>query len=153
MFLGGLHILWNLKPRHMFLLTVFLFISTKIFKDRDRSYLRTHILITLPMYTLHMLNVHVAEAYDTHNMMHFCCDITVILYCIQADTLDANLQQKSQVQMKTLCKYVEKQVTCFCHGKSPWYICGENVLCQKPFVCTVHTAFDFTSLQQQWEKH
>ena len=84
--------------------------------------------------------------------MHFHCDIAVILHRVQADTLDANLQQKTQGQ-----------------NENPLYICGETVhiffmaktlgisvekmfLYQKPFAYTVHTAFEFTSLQQ-WEKH
>ena len=42
--------------------------------------------------------------------MHFHCDIAVILHHVQADTLDANLQQKTQGQNENLL-----------------YICGETV--------------------------
>ena len=33
------------------------------------------------------------------------------------------------------------------------FLCQKPFSCQKPFAYTVHTAFEFTSLQQQWEKH
>ena len=93
------------------------------------------------------------KAYDTHNLMCFHCDIAAILHCVQADTLHANLQYILQVQMKTLCIYVGKQFTCFFVVKALGISVEKTFLCQKPFACTVHTAFEFTSLQQQWEKH
>ena len=61
----------------------------------------------------------IIKAYDTHNATHFRSDIATISHCVQADTLDANSQWKSQVQMKTLCIYVGKQ------------LCGENVFTPK----------------------
>ena len=34
--------------------------------------------------------------------MHFCCDIAAISHQVQADTLDVNLQQKSQASASTI---------------------------------------------------
>ena len=44
---------------------------------------------------------HHPKAYDTHNVMHFCCNITTISHCVQADVLDVNSQRKSQASAST----------------------------------------------------
>ena len=47
--------------------------------------------------------------------------------------------------MKTHCICVEKQFTCLVCAKNSLYICGQKVFTPKPFVYTVHTAFEFTT--------
>ena len=99
------------------------------------------------------LQIHHPYAYDTHNVTHFCCNTFTISHCILADTLHANLQQKSQAQMKTLHIYVREQFTCFFTAKTLGISVKKTYSCQKPFPYTVHTTLEFPSLQQQWEKH